>query len=144
VVIWRMFGEKNRSLQAILGMFGEENRSLLVILGMFGEENRSLLVICWMWIVDRILTAVISGMAEKIEVVTDISESSPHASPLVTVTRVLKNSHSEPSRFLHSSVLEDNADQILIREFLQCLYYIRDSLKVSSAPQTRPNVQSPL
>jgi len=106
---------------------------------MFGEENGSLVVI-----VDRILTAVISGMAEKIEVVTDISESSPHASPLVTVTRVLKNSHSEPSRFLHSSVLEDNADQILIREFLQCLYYIRDSLKVSSAPQTRPNVQSPL
>ena len=30
-------------------------------------------------------------------------------------TRLLKNSHSEPSRFLHWSFSEDNADQILIR-----------------------------
>jgi len=102
----------------------------MVILGLLVEVNRTVLVI---------LEIMMAGMIEVMSVMvvilvisvlvtvahlTDFHQLCGLSSPLTNLkppvvgTRVLKNSHLEPNRFLHCSFLADNADQILITEFL--------------------------
>lgn len=72
-------------------------------------------VFCEMTLVGLVTLGLIDlGLQEK--VVTE-REEADHCSGWILERTILKNYYSEPSRFLHCSVLEDNSDRMLIRKF---------------------------